>query len=120
MGPKGSAVEGEIYGGFVNAFENLQVIIPPRAPRGALWPLWELHKEVATEANRAIDDFIGPLINRALDAKLHRGKGKSNADEGSLLDHMSDATDDNKVIRDEVSSHSQGQDDVSDNCACSS
>lgn len=102
MGPKGSAPEGAGFGSFVNAFETLQVAIPPRGPRGNLWPLWELFNNVAADSNRAMDNYIGPLVRQALDSKLKRGEQKLKHEEGSLLDHMADTTDNAKVIRDEV------------------
>jgi hypothetical protein len=102
MGPKGSAPEGAGFGSFVNAFEALQVVIPPRGPRGNLWPLWELFNNVATDSNRAIDDYIGPIVRNALDSKLMRGEKKIGHEEGSLLDHLADMTDDIQIIRDEV------------------
>lgn len=102
MGPKGSAPEGDGYGSFVNAFETLQAVVPPRGARGSLWPLWELFKDVSSEANADIDRWVEPLITRALDAKKKRGGKPSGSEEGSFLDHMVDATDDPHMIRDEV------------------
>lgn len=113
MGAKGNApwIEGGTgtyntrYSAFVNAFETLQVEIPPRGPRGNLWPLWELFRNVAAKSNQAIDDWVGPLVRQAIDAKVNglSGGGKKAIDEGSLLDHIADNTDDVKLIRDEVS-----------------
>jgi hypothetical protein len=102
LGPKGSAPEGPGFGRFVNAIEKLAVIIPPRGPRGNLWPLWELFSDVAADLNRAVDDYIGPLVRQALDSKIKRGEEKIGHEEGSLLDHLADATNDIQVIRDEV------------------
>lgn len=113
MGPKGSmpmvdtgaGTYSSRYTAFVNAFETLQIVTPPRGPRGNIWPLWELFTNVAKKSNRAIDGWIGPLVRQALDAKLNgiSGGKKKNIDEGSLLDHIAENTDDVKLIRDEVS-----------------
>lgn len=106
MGPKGSEPEGGGYSGFVKGFESLQIVIPPRGPRGSLWPLWELFNNVAAESNRLMDGWVGPLVKQALDTKIKRGSEKLDYEEGSLLDHIAEATDDVQVIRDEVSSGS--------------
>lgn len=102
MGVKGSAMVESPYGGFVTAFETLQAEIPPRAPRGKLWPLWEMFGEVGQEANREVDRFLVPLIEKALRrAKEEKGAGGSDR-EGSLLDHIVGSTTDERMIRDEV------------------
>lgn len=113
MGPKGTMpiVQANVgtynsrYSAFVNAFETLQIVMPPRGPRGNIWPAWELFTNVAKKSNRAMDDWIGPLVRQALDAKANgiSGGKKKNIDEGSLLDHIAENTDDVKLIRDEVS-----------------
>lgn len=111
LGAKGNApiTEGSgynnRYSAFVNAFETLQVVIPPRGPRGNLWPLWELFTNVAANSNKAIDAWVSPLVRQALDAKVNSlgGSGAKRAlEEGSLLDHIAGNTDDVKLIRDEV------------------
>lgn len=110
MGAKGaiaSSAEGSGYGtrysAFVQAFETLQLVIPPRGPRGNLWPAWELFNNVASESNKAIDDWVAPLVRQAIDAKASvREAKKSGVAEGSLLDHIAESSNDVKLIRDEV------------------
>lgn len=110
MGVKGAiapSTEGSgynsTYSAFVKAFETLQLVIPPRGPRGNLWPAWELFNNVAAESNKAIDDWVAPLVRQAIDAKAFvREAKKSGVAEGSLLDHIAESSDDVKLIRDEV------------------
>lgn len=112
MGPKGSAPLTEAgarnktsqYSTFVDAFDTLQTIIPIRGIRGNLWPAWELFSSQAKEPKQAVDDWIEPLIRQTLEAKTQRLNGEKSLDEGSLLEHISQSTDDRKIIRDEVSS----------------
>lgn len=106
LGPKGSSVHSShqisLYSSFVNAFESLQVVIPLRGPRGNLWPLWEIFGDVGESANREIDNFVGPLVEKALEDKKETEKGLKDEEEGSLLEHIAGSTDDVKIIRDEV------------------
>ncbi|KAF8308480.1 cytochrome P450 monooxygenase CYP63 [Clavulina sp. PMI_390] len=111
LGPKGSSMpetERNAYTDFVNAFEGFQVAIVPRGLRGALWPLWEWSKNVAKQPNEVITNWVRPLIEQALEAKREREKAKGNredkmeTDEGSLLEHIAESTDDIKLVRDEL------------------
>lgn len=101
----GGSGDNNRYNSFVNAFETLQIVIPPRAPRGNLWPFWELFANVAAESNKSIDDWIAPLVREAIDSKANRlseDHTRHKLEEGSLLDHIANSTDDAQVIRDEV------------------
>ncbi|KAF8308481.1 cytochrome P450 monooxygenase CYP63 [Clavulina sp. PMI_390] len=111
LGPKGSSVpeaQQNAYTDFVNAFEWFQVAITPRASRGVLWPLWEWSKSVAEEPNGVITAWVRPLIERALEAKKAQEKTagdreeKIRTDEGSLLEHIAESTEDVKLVRDEL------------------
>ncbi|KAF8308490.1 cytochrome P450 [Clavulina sp. PMI_390] len=111
LGAKGSSVpdsQRNAYSDFVNAFESFQVVIAPRVSRGALWPLWEWSKNVAEEPNAVITSWIRPLIERTLDAKKAREKAgedrakKMRMEEGSLLEHIAESTEDVKLVRDEL------------------
>ncbi|KAF8308491.1 cytochrome P450 monooxygenase CYP63 [Clavulina sp. PMI_390] len=110
LGPKGSSMpntESNAYMDFVNALEGIQVATAPRPLRGALWPLWEWSKNVADEPNKVISAWLAPLIERALDAKKARRKGvkgseKIGTEEGSLLEHIAESTEDVQTVRDEL------------------
>ncbi|KAF8308485.1 cytochrome P450 monooxygenase CYP63 [Clavulina sp. PMI_390] len=111
MGAKGSSVtesQRNAYTDFVNAFEWFQVAIAPRSSRGILWPLWEWSKNVADEPNEVITSWVRPLVERALENKKNREKAgdaseeKMGTDEGSLLEHIAESTEDVKLVRDEL------------------
>ncbi|KAF8308493.1 cytochrome P450 monooxygenase CYP63 [Clavulina sp. PMI_390] len=110
LSPKGSSVphtQSTAYTEFVDAFENMQVAISPRPLRGPLWPLWEWSKSSAEEPNEVISSWLSPLIERALKAKDARRKrdpacGKLDVEEGSLIEHIAESTEDVKLVRDEL------------------
>ena len=106
LGPKGtqpdeSAALGT-YGGFVRAFEGIQVALAPRFRRGPFWPVFEWFKDVTQDHNEVIDAWIGPLITKALEEKKSRAGKKLNPEEGSLTDYLAESTLDVKLIRDEL------------------
>ncbi|KAF8308494.1 cytochrome P450 [Clavulina sp. PMI_390] len=108
--PKGSAVsdaQSNVYTKFLSAFERIQIAIAPRPFRGVLWPLWEWSKNLAEEHNKVVSAWLGPLIRRVLDAKEKRKKAgecraKLELEEGSLLEHIAESTEDVKLVRDEL------------------
>ena len=83
--------------------------IAPRASRVVLLPLFDLSKIFADEPNEVITAWVRPLIERALEAKRAREKvggdreDQMGADQGSLLEHIAESTEDVKLVRDEVS-----------------
>lgn len=58
--------------------------------------------DASIEPNKGIDEWVTPLIQKALDAKKIRGSEKMAAEEGSLVDHLADTLDNDQAIRDEV------------------
>lgn len=94
--------ENDKYKDFVEAVETLQIAVLERRPFGDLWPLRELFKDVSADANRTIDEWVEPLIHRAMNAKAKRGSDDRNLEEGSFLDHMVHSTNNIRLIRDEV------------------
>lgn len=97
----GTAAPGA-YGGFVSAFEEIQVAVPRRIVYGKFWGLWEMITDKSTAPNKVIDQWLEPLIKNALIAKRVRGAEKMDSEDGSLLDHMADTMEDVKTLRDEV------------------
>lgn len=97
----GSAAPGE-YGGFVSAFESIQVEVPRRNALGKFWGLKEMITDKSKAPNKVIDQWLQPLIERALVAKAARGAEKMATEEGSLVDHMADTMEDVTTLRDEV------------------
>lgn len=92
LGPKGSAPEGE-YGGFVSAFEEVQIRVLRRS-QTFLWPLWEFWTDSSKAPNAVIDAWVLPLVEKALNEKNQRIRDdqKLDDDEGSLTDHLVQST----------------------------
>jgi len=99
--PDDSAASGT-YGGFVRAFEGIQIVLAPRFRRGPLWPLFEWFKDTTKDHNEAIDAWLEPLITKALEDKKLRDGKKLSQEEGSLTDHLVESTSDVSLIRDEL------------------
>ena len=59
--------------------------------------------DMFAQPNSDIDEFVTPLIRKALDDKVKRGTKKIDIEEGTLTDFIADSTSDEKLIRDEVS-----------------
>ncbi|KAF8314509.1 cytochrome P450 [Clavulina sp. PMI_390] len=113
LGPKGSSPpesQSTPYTDFVNAFEGTLVAIAPRIMRGNVWPLWELVTNGTDKYNKVLDDWMRPLVRRALEARTTKSKEAEKngnnrtpvSDGGSLLEHIAQSTDDEKLIRDEL------------------
>ncbi|KAF8338716.1 cytochrome P450 [Cantharellus anzutake] len=92
------------YGSFIYAFEKLQEIVIIRSLRGSakVWGLMEFWKDETKIHSLAVDAFINPLIMGALKEKRKRGTEQCDPDEGNLVDHLVDMTNDLKLVRDEL------------------
>ncbi|KAF8338719.1 cytochrome P450 [Cantharellus anzutake] len=102
LGPKGSEAGGS-YGSFVHAFDKLLEIMLIRSLRGSLklWGLMEFWKDETKPYGLVVDEFFYPLIEEALKKKGKREMKNCDPDEGNLVDHLVDMTDDPQLIRDE-------------------
>ncbi|KAF9520560.1 hypothetical protein BS47DRAFT_1387177 [Hydnum rufescens UP504] len=74
----------------------------PEGERSWIWPLYELFGDATNPPNKMIDDWVAPLIRKALEEKKKRGSQKMSVEDGSLTDHLVDSTEDGKLIRDEL------------------
>jgi hypothetical protein len=102
LGMKGSRAEGD-YGGFAGSFEQLQVVMAVRDRWNKCWAAREFFKDHSEERNAVIDAFVEPLVIGALQKKAARGEKECGIDDGNLVDHLADATNDVRLIRYEVS-----------------
>ena len=105
IGPRGTAVES-MYGGFVNAFDEVQVLIPVRGRMGPyIWPLVEMRGDKAKKHRRVIDAWLQPLLDSAFDRRREYvnagGNAKAPAGE-TFLDDLVSSTDDRTLIADEL------------------
>ena len=102
LGPKGTELEGA-YGSFVSAFDEIQNVISLRYERNWFWPLIEFWRDETKEHRRVMNDFITPLIKEAIFAKKSRYDKPLDTGECSFLDYLVHSTEDEKLIRDQVS-----------------
>ncbi|THH11129.1 hypothetical protein EW146_g8151 [Bondarzewia mesenterica] len=101
-GPKGSAIDDE-FGTFAWAFEDVQVKISTRTRIGKMWPIFELFKDKTTESNAVVQDWIKPLVEKALEEKDEDSKLGGRKDEDkTFLSHLADSTNDTELIRFQV------------------
>lgn len=84
---------------FANAFREAQVAISHRARLTWLWPWFELFSDRTERQMRVVDEYLKPILERALakaqDTKEHvvaSDEGQTDVneshDEGTLLDHL--------------------------------
>jgi hypothetical protein len=106
LGPKGTQIDGS-YGTFLQAFEDLQMVLPLRFSRSVLWPAFEFWTDSARRHNETIDKWLRPHIVKALEATATRGKHHMDTLDTSYLDHLAGSTTECRVIRDEVRFTSQ-------------
>ncbi|KAG8900783.1 hypothetical protein FRB99_005757 [Tulasnella sp. 403] len=98
LGQKGAAMGGT-YGEFVTAFEEAQIrIITRSAAPTQVWTAREFFHDTLSGTKKVIDDFLAPLVLRALENK----KSGQLDEEGSFLDHLASSMDDPKVIKEQL------------------
>ncbi|TFK28591.1 cytochrome P450 monooxygenase pc-3 [Coprinopsis marcescibilis] len=95
---------------FSRAFDEAQRLTALRSRLGVNWPLAEFWKDRVKEQMAIINAFIEPILSAALQRQRESGEVKRmNAtierevsENESLLDHLINYTDDEKVLRDET------------------
>ncbi|KAF8996820.1 cytochrome P450 monooxygenase pc-3 [Cyathus striatus] len=87
---------------FVAAFLEGQKHISIRARKGEIWPLAELTGDQMKHNRLVVDEFVIPLMEKAIARK--QGIKDDNGDEKpeSLLDHLAQQTEDKTVLKDEL------------------
>ncbi|KIJ34667.1 hypothetical protein M422DRAFT_233351 [Sphaerobolus stellatus SS14] len=83
---------------FTRAFANAQTTIATRGRLGNIWPLFEILKDRTADDMKVVRDFIEPIVQDAMDK---RKKGEV-VNEHTLLHHLLDASEDMKLIVDEI------------------
>lgn len=88
---------------FATAFNRAQEYTLPRVVYGKLWPLIDFWEDVVQTNKNITWQFINPLIQTALEKKkAAKGVYEVNMEDGTLLDHLVQQTDDFDLIRDET------------------
>ncbi|QRV92987.1 cytochrome P450 family protein [Ceratobasidium sp. AG-Ba] len=90
--------------GFANAFRRVQEKVITRFTLVNLWPYFEMFWDRTGGEMRVIDGYIAPILRKKLEAKK---RGESKATNGgeeaeALLDFLVRHTDDEKIIKDEL------------------
>ncbi|TFK68916.1 cytochrome P450 monooxygenase CYP63 [Pluteus cervinus] len=103
MGPKGSATD-DSWGSFAQAFEAAQQNITNRGRIGRLWPLFELFGDRNVPHAQAIQAWLDPLVQQALEdhANEKRAGINSSIAEKTFLQHLVESTQDPILIRDQL------------------
>ncbi|KAF8893053.1 cytochrome P450 monooxygenase pc-3 [Infundibulicybe gibba] len=83
---------------FVESFMAGQTGLSSRFGFGLEWPLSEFWGDVIKPHRAVVDDFIKPLLARAIERKEKIQEG----DEVNLLDHLLKHTEDEQVLKDEL------------------
>ncbi|KAI5119720.1 hypothetical protein M0805_001433 [Coniferiporia weirii] len=93
---------------FSEAFAEAQTWAIQRARYGTIWALFEFWEDKTLKHMKTINAFIDPILNEAVEKKKKFEKvygsfvKKEIEDDGTLLDHLIDHTNDTKVLRDEI------------------
>ncbi|KAF8893051.1 cytochrome P450 [Infundibulicybe gibba] len=83
---------------FVKSFMAGQIKLATRFGFGLDWPLFEFWKDGIKPHRAVIDDFVEPLLAKALERKEKIMEG----DEVNLLDHLLKHTNDEQILKDEL------------------
>ncbi|KAF8996816.1 cytochrome P450 monooxygenase pc-3 [Cyathus striatus] len=87
---------------FVSAFMEGQYQIALRARKGETWPLQELFGDMMSPNREVVDEFVRPLMERALRKKKEGALGEKEGEEGYLIDYLVQQTEDPIVLMDEL------------------
>lgn len=93
LGPKGAATEGA-FGSFSMAMEDAEIHIFKRAfSTDMVWMAKEFFNDSSASNRKVIDEYLFPLVQKALEAKHRRLARKEDMQEGTFLDHLVASTD---------------------------
>lgn len=99
--PGTSAVERkDTESTFVRAFIAALGVCAFRINIGDPWPLWELKGDASRPHMKVVYDYLNPIVDEAINKKKASTPGED--DENTLLGHLAAATNDRKIIRDEL------------------
>ncbi|QRV88400.1 cytochrome P450 family protein [Ceratobasidium sp. AG-Ba] len=91
---------------FAFAFGRAQEQLTVRSGLSTLWPLFEMFHDRTREDMRVIEAYVKPILREKLDEKKKKGTvakiDKSEDGGDTLLDHLVQYTDDEKIIQDET------------------
>ncbi|KAF8603600.1 CYP63 cytochrome P450 monooxygenase-like protein [Ceratobasidium sp. AG-I] len=92
---------------FAAAFGHAQEQLMLRFGLGKLWSLFELREDKTEKSMEVINAFTDPILEAKLRTKRegtmkHAGKGETEKDGDTLLDHLVGFSDDEKLIKDEL------------------
>ncbi|OCH88052.1 cytochrome P450 monooxygenase CYP63 [Obba rivulosa] len=100
LGAKGAATDDE-FGTFAHAFDHIQIAISQRSSKGIFWPLHEMFRDHTFADAEIIKQWIIPRVNEALLEKAKRREATSlqNHEERTLLDTLTEETEDEASVR---------------------
>lgn len=89
---------------FVNMFSRAQLLSLLRLNYGETWRLMEFWRDEVKPLREALDEFVTPLMNKALEKRTRDLDAdiKTTPEEDNLLAHLVRDTQDPQIIKDEV------------------
>ena len=97
--------KGDAADQFAHAFLSAQEAISIRERSGWVWPLFEITADKSYQPMQVVNAYIEPIVREALRKKQQASpqeKGVVDSDDGTLLDHLVNVTDDPVVLKDEM------------------
>ncbi|WRT64043.1 uncharacterized protein IL334_000971 [Kwoniella shivajii] len=84
------------------AMTQAQNIVGKRVKVGTVWPLFELFHDPLEKPMKNISTFFRPIIDRAMSRKGLREDMEQSKQDTYFIDRLVDATDDRKVVEDQL------------------
>ncbi len=97
--------KGDAADQFAHAFLSAQEVISIRERSGWVWPLFEITADKSYQPMQVVNAYIEPIVREALRKKRQASseeKAVADSDDGTLLDHLVNVTDDPVVLKDEM------------------
>ncbi|KAF8957214.1 cytochrome P450 monooxygenase pc-3 [Flammula alnicola] len=105
ISPPQRTAKGDTADAFAQAFLQAQEVISIRERYGWIWPLTEITENKSYAPMQVVNAYIEPIVEEALRKKRSspmKEKDAVDADDGTLLDHLVNLTDDPVVLKDET------------------
>ncbi|KAK7060019.1 cytochrome P450 [Favolaschia claudopus] len=87
---------------YVKAFGHAQLLTTKRTAYSTKWPLQEFWKDKVKPMRKICDDYVGEILQSALERKRAGRRGSGEKEQETFLSHLVDATEDKEVIMDSI------------------
>ncbi|KAF8998684.1 cytochrome P450 [Cyathus striatus] len=100
--PNPSTFDSHPSNRFISAFMEGQHLMSQRSRKGGMWPLQELFGDTVAPNRKVVDEFVTPLMERAIRKKRGNKCELKEKEVDNLLDHLVQQTEDATVLMDEL------------------